>query len=131
MGFIYDLTQIVMCKTARRESWVNVFVRNGHETEDLHDLEQVLRRFDDVDPSLLLFGYRDRKKGSLIGNIFGEFANENMPKCDFIAWDKPVAGRVCPKCGSVLLQKSGKIKKIFCSKEGCGYEEKLSKEKKA
>ena len=82
LGFIYDLTQIVMCKTARRESWVNIFVRNGHETEDLHDLEQVLRRFDDVDPSLLLFGYRDRKKGSLIGNIFGEFANENMPKCD-------------------------------------------------
>ena len=82
LGFIYDLTQIVMCKTARRESWVNVFVRNGHEAEDLHDLEQVLRRFDDVDPSLLLFGYRDRKKGSLIGNIFGEFANENMPKCD-------------------------------------------------
>lgn len=82
LGFIYDLTQIVMCKTARRESWVNIFVRNGHEAEDLHDLEQVLRRFDDVDPSLLLFGYRDRKKGSLIGNIFGEFANENMPKCD-------------------------------------------------
>ena len=82
LGFIYDLTQIVMCKTARRESWVNIFVRNGHEAEDLHDLEQVLRRFDDVDPSLLLFGYRDRKKGSLIGNIFGEFANEKMPKCD-------------------------------------------------
>ena len=59
------------------------------------------------------------------------YACENMPKCDFIAWDRPVAGRVCPKCQSVLLQKSGRSKKIFCSKEGCGYEEKLSKEKKA
>ena len=89
LGFIYDLTQIVMCKTARRESWINVFVRGGHEAEDLRDLEQILGRFNDVDPSLLLFGYRDRKKGSLIGNIFGEFANEKMPKCemdDFVTY---------------------------------------------
>ena len=47
-----------------------------------------------------------------------------MPKCDFIAWDKPVAGRTCPECGGVLLQKTGRNKKIFCIKEGCGYEEK-------
>ncbi len=59
------------------------------------------------------------------------FACENMPKCDFIAWDRPVVGRVCPNCGSVLLEKTGKNKKIFCSKEGCGYEEKITKEKKA
>ena len=91
LGFIYDLTQIVMCKTARRESWVNIFVRNGHEAEDLHDLEQVLRRFDDVDPSLLLFGYRDRKKGSLIGNILIQYADECIGEwdvsnfCDYLA----------------------------------------------
>lgn len=60
------------------------------------------------------------------------YACEFMPKCDFIAWDRPVAGRVCPKCGGVLLQKAGKSKKIFCMKDGCGYEEKKeTKEKKA
>lgn len=80
LGFIYDLCQIVTCKTAKRESWIDVFVRGGHEAEDLRDLEQILERFDEVDSSLLLFGYRDRKKGSLIGNIFGEFANQNMPR---------------------------------------------------
>ena len=58
------------------------------------------------------------------------YACENMPKCDFIVWDRPVAGRVCPKCGGVLLRKAGKNKKIFCMKEGCGYEEKPEKETK-
>ncbi len=53
------------------------------------------------------------------------YSCENMPKCDFIAWDKPVAGKVCPKCGEVLLQKFGKNKKIYCIKDGCGYEEKV------
>lgn len=82
LGFIYDLTQIVMCKTARRESWINIFVRGGHEAEDLRDLEQILGRFNDVDPSLLLFGYRDRKKGSLIGNILIQYADEYLGNWD-------------------------------------------------
>ena len=48
---------------------------------------------------------------------------EHMPKCDFIAWDKPVADKTCPKCGGILLKKNGKNKKIYCPKDGCGYEE--------
>lgn len=60
------------------------------------------------------------------------YACEFMPRCDFIAWDRPVAGRQCPKCGSTLLQKNGRGKKIFCAREGCGYEEKVeAKGKKA
>ncbi len=86
LGFIYDLTQIVMCKTARRESWIDVFVRPGCESTDLRELENALARFDEVDPSLLLLGYRDRKKGSLIGNIFGEFASEYLDKCEISAF---------------------------------------------
>ncbi len=58
------------------------------------------------------------------------YACENMPKCDFMAWDKPVAGRTCPDCGGILLEKKGRNKKIYCRKEGCGYEEKAKKEKK-
>lgn len=91
LGFIYDLYQIIMCKTARRESWIDVFVRGGHETEDLRDLEQILERFGEVDPSLLLFGYRDRKKGSMIGSIFMKYADEYVGNwevsnfCDFLA----------------------------------------------
>ncbi len=78
LGFIYDVCQIITCKTAKRESWIEIFVKTGHESEDLRDLEQILARFDEVDPSLLLFGYRDRKKGSLIGNIFCDFISENV-----------------------------------------------------
>ena len=76
LGFIYDVYQVIMCKTAKRESWIDIFVKTGHESEDLRDLEQILARFDDVDPSLLLFGYRDRKKGTLIGNILIDYADE-------------------------------------------------------
>lgn len=82
LGFIYDVCQVITCKTAKRESWVEVFVKTGHESEDLRDLEQILARFDEVDPSLLLFGYRDRKKGSLIGNILIDYADEYAVKCD-------------------------------------------------
>ncbi len=78
LGFIYDVCQVITCKTAKRESWIDVFVKTGHESEDLRDLEHILARFDEVDPSLLLFGYRDRKKGSLIGNIFCDFVSNNM-----------------------------------------------------
>ena len=90
LGFISDLCHIVTCKTAKRESWIEVFVRSGHEAEDLRDLDQILERFDEVDPSLLLFGYRDRKKGSLIGNIFIKYADEYMGNwevsnfCDYL-----------------------------------------------
>ena len=91
LGFIYDICQIVTCKTAKRDSWIEVFVRGGHEAEDLRDLEQILERFDEVDPSLLLFGYRDRKKGSMIGNIFMKYADEYIGNwevsnfCDYLA----------------------------------------------
>ena len=28
----------------------------------------------------------------------------------------------CPKCGSTLFKKAGKKGKLYCAKEGCGYE---------
>ncbi|HIV03065.1 MAG TPA: type I DNA topoisomerase [Candidatus Aphodoplasma excrementigallinarum] len=49
---------------------------------------------------------------------------EDNPKCDFMTWDMPIAGRQCPKCGGVLLQKNTRgAKKIVCANENCDYEE--------
>ena len=78
LGFIYDVCNVVICKTAKRETWIDLFVKNGSESEDLHAIEQVLARIEDVDISLRLFGDRDRKKGSLIGEIFDAFFSGGM-----------------------------------------------------
>ena len=48
------------------------------------------------------------------GKVF--YGCNNYPKCKFALWDKPT-GEVCPECGKLLVEKSGKIK---CSE--CTYE---------
>lgn len=52
---------------------------------------------------------------------------EHNPTCDFMTWDTPVSDK-CPKCndGTTLYKKGGKL---FCTKEGCGYEVAVKKEK--
>lgn len=55
------------------------------------------------------------------------FGCEDNPTCDFMTWDTPVSDK-CPKCndGTTLFKKGGKL---FCLKEGCGYEVAVKKEK--
>lgn len=55
------------------------------------------------------------------------FGCEDYPNCDFMTWDTPVSDK-CPKCndGTTLFKKSGKL---FCLKDGCGYEVAIKKEK--
>ena len=45
----------------------------------------------------------------------------NYPNCDFVSWYQPTK-ETCPQCGSVLFKKKGKVPKLFCIAEGCGYE---------
>ena len=54
------------------------------------------------------------------------------PDCTFMTWDTPLA-ETCPKCGSTLFQKGGKLRKVYCLKEGCGFEKAApaKKEKKS
>ncbi len=44
-------------------------------------------------------------------------------KCSFISWDKPVA-RKCPRCGSFMVEKTGRSTRYCCSSKECGYSEK-------
>ena len=55
------------------------------------------------------------------------FGCEDNPTCDFMTWDTPVSDK-CPKCndGTTLFKKGGKM---FCLKDGCGYEVAVRKEK--
>ncbi len=56
------------------------------------------------------------------------YACENLPKCDFMAWDEPQK-EACPECGGTLFRKYGKDAKIYCVNEKCGYSEKPKKKK--
>ena len=55
------------------------------------------------------------KKGK---NFYG---CEDFEGCKFLTWDIPIPER-CPLCNCTLFKKSGKDKKIYCAKVGCGYE---------
>ena len=45
----------------------------------------------------------------------------NYPKCDFVSWYKPTNEK-CPVCGSILVEKVSKDKKILvCSNKECSY----------
>jgi len=43
------------------------------------------------------------------------------PECEFTTWDKPLEGRVCPKCGKLLLEKSDKEKGKYIACSSCDY----------
>jgi len=50
------------------------------------------------------------------GKIF--YGCNSFPKCDFALWDKPI-NEFCPKCDSILVQKTKKI--IKCSNKECDF----------
>ena len=53
------------------------------------------------------------------------FSCSRYPNCNYALWDKPVK-RACPNCQSpFLVEKVSKQagSRIYCQKEGCGYEE--------
>ncbi len=50
------------------------------------------------------------------GRIY--YGCERYPDCDFMTWDMPVPPSA-EKCGSTLFRKGAKL---YCAKEGCGFE---------
>lgn len=52
----------------------------------------------------------------------------NYPTCSFMTWDVPTSEK-CPQCGSSLFRTRGGV--VKCHKEGCGYETKARRSKKA
>jgi DNA topoisomerase-1 len=61
-------------------------------------------------------GGRMLQRKSAKGRIY--YGCENYPACDFMTWDEPVAAK-CEKCGATLFKKG---QKLYCAKEGCGFE---------
>ena len=49
IGFIYDLCQVIVCKTSKRDSWINAYVLNGREEADVEQMDMTLKQFSSVD----------------------------------------------------------------------------------
>ena len=56
------------------------------------------------------------------------FGCGNYPECNFMTWDKPTDD-LCPQCGKSLFKKKGGI--VACLNEGCGFEKKAERKRKA
>ena len=54
------------------------------------------------------------------GKVF--YGCSNYPKCNQAYWDKPT-GRMCPECGSMLVEKKSKNGDFACSNKECNYKE--------
>lgn len=52
----------------------------------------------------------------------------NFPECNFMTWDKPT-DEICPQCGKYLFKKKGGM--LSCLNEGCGFEKKAERKRKA
>lgn len=46
------------------------------------------------------------------------------PDCDYVSWTEPSNER-CPQCGEILYKKKGKVTKLYCATEGCGFTKKF------
>lgn len=57
---------------------------------------------------------------SRTGRIF--YGCSGYPDCQQSYWNKPI-GRICPKCGSMLVEKKLKASKYACSNSECDYKE--------
>ncbi len=66
-------------------------------------------------------GGRMLQRKSAKGRIY--YGCENYPNCDFMTWDEPVP-QTCEKCGATLFKKGSRL---YCAKEGCGYETQVNK----
>ncbi len=52
----------------------------------------------------------------------------NYPDCNFMTWDKPTDD-ICPQCGKSLFKRKGGL--LVCLNEGCGFEKKVERKRKA
>ena len=66
-------------------------------------------------------GGRMLLRKSAKGRVY--YGCENYPNCDFMTWDEPVS-QICEKCGATLFKKGSRL---YCAKEGCGYETQVNK----
>lgn len=74
------------------------------------------------DPDTLNINCPKCKEGKITGKRTKKgktfYGCNRFPKCDFALWDKPI-NEFCPKCDSILIEKSKKL--VKCSNKECDF----------
>lgn len=79
IGFLYDVCRVVICKSNKRESWINDFLCDGSEEEDSIYIDNLLKKFQGIDISNKLLGYKLRKnQEALLGELYGSYLEEKL-----------------------------------------------------
>lgn len=73
IGFLYDVCQVLICKTSKREGWINTFILNGREEIDNELIDKNLSQFTKIDRCWNIFTQLHPKKGRLITKLYVEF----------------------------------------------------------
>lgn len=77
IGFIYDVCRVIICKSNKRESWINAFLCDGSEEEDMLYIDNLLKKFQGIEISNKLLGYKNSKsQEALLGELYGRYLTE-------------------------------------------------------
>ncbi len=101
IGFIYDVCQVVICKTAKRESWISPYTMDGREESDMELLDKALNNFEDVDPAWSIITLLHPKKGRILSKLYIDFMKEakedwrNMDFVNYISTPELLKSKIC------------------------------------
>ena len=82
IGFLYDVCQIIVCKTSKRDTWINSYILNGNEEYDIDLMDRNLKNFSPIDRCWNMFTSLHPKKGRLITKLYIEFINSSFLELD-------------------------------------------------
>ncbi len=83
IGFIYDVCRVIICKSNKRESWINAFLCDGSEEEDMLYIDNLLKKFQGIEISNKLLGYKNiNNHDALLSEIYAKYVEEKLGQVD-------------------------------------------------
>ena len=83
------------------------------------ECKNIKKIVNEIDADCPLCGKKVVVKKSHRGRTF--YGCSGYPDCNFMSWNEPTKEK-CPQCGKTLFVRKGKVPKLACTTEGCGYE---------
>lgn len=82
IGFIYDVCRVIICKTSKRETWLNSSILSGNEDTDIALMDATLNQFSSVDRCWNMLTMQHPEKGRLITKLYLDFINDPSYECE-------------------------------------------------
>ncbi len=83
------------------------------------ECKNIRKIVNEIDADCPVCGKKVVVKKSHRGRVF--YGCSGYPDCSFMSWNEPTKEK-CPQCGKILYVRKGKVPKLACTAEGCGYE---------